>query len=260
MNQIFSPSRFIKYAAYQYRMRSKILLLTVAGAFIALSFLIFFMFMTNNYRWDSRSWTPLFFLTGALSALIYIGNSFPYFRKKDTTVSMIMLPASVFEKFVYEYMVRVVLFTLFYPLFFYLTAHIAVPIIQFIFSDREMASFSFDNVFIEVVKKEAHIFLYYVVPALYILAASLFFAGAVIARRHPLIKTLVAIGVVVLSVTGYFYFIVEEMGLKYGIGYVIENLWIKSEESALKTLLVFIIFAIITTLTYTYFKIKEKEV
>jgi len=38
MNQIFSPSRFIKYAAYQYRMRSKMIFLTITGAFIAMLF------------------------------------------------------------------------------------------------------------------------------------------------------------------------------------------------------------------------------
>ncbi len=260
MNQIFSPSQFVKYAAYQYRMRSKIMLLAVVGAFTALFFLISFLIMTNNFRWSGRSWSPLFFLTGAVAAILHIGNSFPYFRKKDTTVSMIMLPASVLEKFVYEYIVRVILFTLFFPILFYFAAHLTVSIIHFIFSAKEISSFSFDFVFNELYSESDRLLFYYALPALYVLTASLFFAGAVVAQRVPLIKTLVIIGVFVLSVTGYFYFIVEKMGLKEGIGYVIKNTWLSSEELALKSLFVLVVFAIITTLTYAYFKLKEKEV
>ncbi len=259
MNQIFSPSRFFKYAAYQYRMRSKILLLTVSGAFIALSFLIFFMFMASNFRWYSRSWPPLFFMTGAIAAILYIGNSFPYFRKKDTTVSMIMLPASVLEKFVYEYMVRVIFFTLFFPILFYLAAYLTVSIVHFIFPAKQIASFSFDFTFNELSRKSDYLLFFYVLPALYILTSTLFITGAVIARRYPLIKTLVFVGMFILSVIGYFYLIFEDMNLDDGIEYIAQRIW-ETQESAIKTMFIVIVCAIITTLTYTYYKIKEKEV
>ena len=259
MNQIFSPSRFVKYSAYQYRMRSKILLLAVVGAFIALFFLISFIFMTNNFRWNGRSWPPLFFLTGAVAAILYIGNSFPYFRKKDTTVSMIMLPASVLEKFVYEYIVRVIFFTLFFPMLFYFAAHLTVSIVHFIFPAKEIPSFSFDFVFNELHRESDRLLFFYVLPALYILISLLFVTGAVIARRFPLIKTLVIVGVFVLSVTGYFYLIFEDRNLDDGIEYIAKRIW-ETQESAIWTFIVLIYCTIITTLTYAYFKLKEKEV
>jgi hypothetical protein len=242
-------------------MRGKILLLTVAGAFVALMLFMFFILAENN-AWNNKNWNELLFLTGAIAAVPYIGNSFPYFRKKDTTISNIMIPASVLEKFVYEYFVRVVLFTLFYPLFFYVTANLTVGIAHFIFPDKAIPSFSFDLLFLKSNRESYHLLFYYVTPAFYVLASSILIAGTVIVRRFPLIKTLVVVGLFTLSVIGYFYLISEMMGLTNGIKYYVQKYysWMKAEESAIKTLLIFIIFTTITTLIYTYFKLKEKEV
>jgi len=258
MNQTFSLSRFIKYGAYQSRMRSKAMLLTVAGAFIALIFLMFFVLLGGG-NWYAKAWQPFFYLTGAIAAVLFIGNSFPYFRKKDTTVSLIMIPVSIFEKFVYEYFSRIVLFTLLYPLFFYFVAHLVVPVVQPFFPKREFVPFHFNLLFPDFNREKDTLLFYYIIPALYILIASLFFVGAVIARRYPLVKTLVSVGVFVLLVFGYFYIIFETMNLGNGFGYFAERFWGK-QENAIKTVFALIIFAIITTLTYTYFKLKEKEV
>jgi len=261
MNQIFSPSRFIKYAVYQNRMRGKILLLTVAGAFVALM-LFMFIILVENSSLINNEWNNTFFLTGVIAAILYIGNSFPYFRKKDTTISNIMLPASVFEKFVYEYFVRVVLFTLFYPLFFYVTLYLTDKITHFIFPNNIATSFNFDFLFIKSSRESDYLLFYYVAPAFYILASSILMAGTVVVRKFPLIKTLVAVGLLTLSVIGYFFLISEKMYLINGIRYYVQKYysWMESNESAFITLLIFIIFTTITTLAYTYFKLKEKEV
>lgn len=258
MNQIFNLSRFIKYGTYQFRMRNKAMLLTVAGAFIALIFLMFFVISTSH-RWNANSWQLTFYLTGAVAAILYIGNSFPYFRKKDTSVGMIMLPASVFEKFVYEYLSRVVLFTLLFPIFFSFVAHLVVPLVQYIFPKKGITSFSFDLLFPVYNRESDTLIAYYIIPALYILITSLFLAGAVIARRYPLVKTLVSIGVFVLSIIGYFYLILEKINLENGLGYFAERIWGQPED-AIKTIFALIVVTSITNLAYTYFKLKEKEV
>lgn len=258
MNQTFNLSRFIKYATYQFRMRNKAMLITVAGAFIALIFLMFFVISTS-FVMNANSWQPTFYLTGAVAAILYIGNSFPYFRKKDTSVGMIMLPASVFEKFVYEYLSRVVLFTLLFPMFFSFIAHLVVPVAQYFSPKKGIISFSFDLLFPVYNRESDTLIAYYIIPALYILITSLFLAGAVIARRYPLVKTLVSVGVFLLSIIGYFYLIMEEMKIGDSLGYFANRVW-GQEEGAIKTIFALIIVTGITTLVYTYFKLKEKEV
>jgi hypothetical protein len=239
-------------------MRSKVLLLTVAGAFIALM-LFMFIILVENSSLNHNKWNETFFLTGAIAAILYIGNSFPYFRKKDTTISNIMLPVSAFEKFVYEYFVRVVLFTLFYPLFFYVTLYLTGKITHFIFPNNIPTLFNLDSLFIKSDKESDYLLFYYVTPALYFLASSILMAGTVIVRRFPLIKTLVAVGIFVLLVVGYFYLVGEKMALLLGSQYAIK-LCIKSERSAIIISFIAIVFTTITTIVYSYFNLKEKEV
>jgi len=253
MNQIFSFLRFVKYLAYQYRMRSKIFLLTVGGAFIAMLF-VFFM-ITKGQR--SNNWEQMFWLFGVLGAVLYIGNSFPDFRKKETTVNFLMIPASVFEKFVFEFINRIVLFTIMYPVMFYFASHLSVYISGFIFPDRDISQFSFDILFDSNVPEAVKL---YFIPAVYLFIISAFFAGAVIFRRHPLIKTLVITGVFILSVFGYFRFIFQETHLGYGLDYFFNEKINNGTNILLEFLSAILVLSSITVLFYVYFKLKEKEV
>ncbi len=218
-----------------------------------------FFVISDSFVWNAGSWQPTFYLSGAVAAILYIGNSFPYFRKKDTSVGMIMLPASVFEKFVYEYLSRVVLFTLLFPIFFSFIAHLVVPIAHYFYPKKGIISFSFDLLFPVFNRESDTLIAYYIIPALYILITSLFLAGAVIVRRYPLVKTLVSLGVFVLSIIGYFYLIMEKMKIGDSLSYFANRVW-GQEEGAIKTFFALIIVTSITTLAYTYFKLKEKEV
>src|SRR5690606_26690689 len=47
---------------------------------------------------------------------LYVGHAFPAFRSKETTINYLMLPASVLEKFVFEFISRIGIILLMLPL------------------------------------------------------------------------------------------------------------------------------------------------
>ena len=249
MNQIFSPLRFFKYAAYQYRMRSKMIFLTITGAFIAMLFV--FVGIKSG---ENNSWEQMFWLFGEVGLLLYVGNSFPDFRKKETTVNFVMIPVSVFEKFVFEFIIRIVLYTVMFPVMFTLAAHLSVFISETIYPNRVYHPFNFDFLS-SFSKREVTCF----VIALYFFMISVFFSGAAVFRRYPMIKTLVITGLFLLSIFGYFNFILfDKMQLTYGMEYFFEERM--TEDMLLKFITVILVLSAITALFYGYFKVKEKEV
>ena len=254
MNQMFNPSRFFKYASYQYRMRSKMIFLTITGAFIAMLFV--FVGIKSG---ENNSWEQMFWLFGVVGLLLYVGNSFPDFRKKETTVSFVMTPVSVFEKFVFEFITRIILYTVMYPVIFYLAAHLSFYISVTLYSVRVFYPFNFDVLF--NFNKQYETVMLYVIPAVYFFMISVFFAGAAVFRRYPLIKTLVISGLFLLSVFGYFNFILfDKMKLTYGMEYFFEERIPNGTDMLLKFITVILVLSAIAVLFYAYFKVKEKEV
>lgn len=253
MNQLFSFPRFAKYAMAQMRLRRKVLLLIIASSFLTL-LITTLLFLVANKRCNEDDWMALFFTTGGISALLLIGHSFPFFRNKETCMNTLMLPASSFEKFSYEFVVKIVLFTLLYPLLFQLVAGIVPPIVEFIHPERTVLHFSFEPII--------HIRKEFALPLIcmgYLFAVSLAFAGASSIKRYPLIKTIVFVGITILLIVGYFYLLVEKLNLITGIGYVAGQAF-GDDKSAFMWAFSFLGLSSLAAWIYAFFNLKEREV
>jgi len=253
MNQIFNFSRFIKYATYQTRIRRNIYLPTIAGFSVALFLFMLFLLSVNSY-WKQNEWTVLFFTSFAITGLLLIGNAFPSLRNKEKRINMLMLPVSVFEKYTYEYIIKVVLFAILYPLLFVILSSLAVHIAGIINPDKTILSFSFDPIL-----HPRHDYVMRLIFWIYLFSSSLIFAGAAAIKKHPLIKTLLLVGTVIMGTIGYFYIIFKELRLGNGIQYVAKNT-ISDEKEAFTWLFTLLGISACTALTYAFFKLKEKEV
>lgn len=253
MNQIFNFSRFIKYATYQARIKRNIYLPTIGGFSVALFLFMLFLLSVNNY-WKQDEWTVLFFTSFAITGLLLIGNAFPSLRKKEKRINMLMLPVSTFEKYTYEYIIKVVLFAIIYPLIFVIISSLVVPIAGVINPDRTIVSFSFDPIFNPHQKHIIGLIFW-----IYLFCSSLVFAGAAAIKKHPLIKTLLFVGTVIMITIGYFYMIFEKFKLGNGIQYVVKNT-ISNETEAFTWLFTLLGISACSALTYAFFKLKEKEV
>lgn len=253
MTDIFKLPRFLKYAKAQITLQRKQLLLMISGGFIAL-FLFTLLFYGNNNYWRENDWTGLFLTSGAISALLFAGHAFPFLRSKEACQNALMIPASALEKFTYEFVLKIILFTLLFPILFQLMASTVLPLVEFIHPKKTFLPFSFDPI---LNPGEKYLSTSLVLGYFFIISVA--FAGASALRRYPLIKTLVIIGSIILLGVGYFYFLFAELNLKNGIRHIVESV-IPGEREAFIWLFYFLGISSLITLTYAYFKLKEREV
>ncbi|MDB4335028.1 hypothetical protein OAA06_01575 [bacterium] len=264
MNQVFNIKRFLRYANYNIRISQKMLLL-VFGGFTAALFLVELLIFKNNLSWTENNWASLFFVSYAIAGLLIIGNSFPFLRKRDKTLVNFVLPVSTTEKYLYELVFKVGIFTLLFLLAFSIISDIAMEFAKFLNRDRlarfadsgnpiNILPFKFEYL---LLKGEEYLFEFLLWA--FGLGFSLAFAGSVAFRKFPLIKTIILLGIIVLLIIGYFYLSFEKMDLKYGVQYVTKAI-IPDYESAIKWGFSLIGVSIVTALTYSFFKLKEREV
>lgn len=256
MNQIFNLSRFLKYASYQFGMHKKIIGLGVAGTFSVL-ILFLVLILSGQHTWMDNEWRNTFFILFSLSACLIIGHAFPFYRQKEKAISTIMIPASVFEKFISEYILRIILYTLIFPILFTLAAKLATPLATLINDRGSIMPFSLSSLFEVQVNAK---FLYTLIPLLFFTSSAFLFAGCTAFSKYPLLKTSIFITAVFIMASGYLYFIMEKMDLKNGIAYMLETGSIASDEGALNALYVTLTVSILSALSYAFFKLKEKEI
>ena len=142
MNQFFNIQRFAKYAAYDVRTNYKGYLMAAAigavGVFLWTYFLIFTSINTGsgfeerllreNFRINE---VPEVAVAIFLSCLLFFFStflllSFPALSGKKSTMNYLLLPASTFEKYLCELVVRIFIGFGLYLLIFYLMANFAI--------------------------------------------------------------------------------------------------------------------------------------
>jgi hypothetical protein len=251
MNQIFNLSRFIRYAVCRLSMQRKVLILSFTGVFISVFFISQFIIM-NGINEDRLKVFYVFSML--IGGALFIGNSFHDFRKKETALSYLMIPASAFEKYIFEYIAKIILFTLFYPILFYLAANFANSFVGFIKPSQPPCPFGFSHIF----EKSDHD-LYRFVCWIYILGSSLIYAGTTAIKKYPLLKTALFVGTIFLIVMGYVYILFEKLKLYQGIRYFLEKMF-PAPDRMIPFLHVFFIGTAMIALLYGFFKLKEKEV
>lgn len=253
MEQIFNFKRFINYARCQLALNKKSGMLKIGGSAVALFLFAIFLLGTRAIR-GAEGWHALFLGSGILAILLVVGSAFPSLRKKGEAMQFLTLPASLFEKFVFEFLVKVVLFLALYPLFFYLIGQMAVGFADFVFYKQKVIPFDF-HIMQLVRNNEA---LYLIIWGI-VFGVSLFFAGSTAFRKLPQVMTLLFIGLAISLVSGYMYIVVEEMNLGRGIGEFMEHHF-KEPELFLPYVYTFLGLSAISALAFAFFKLKEKEV
>ena len=256
-NQLFSLKRFWTYAVSSLTLHYRQLLLmtgaVAAGLVLLLSFLMFV-----NRNWSANHWFPFLTFVVPVAGLLYVGSAFPDLRSREKTIGFLMTPASSFEKFLYEFIERIVFFCVLFPILLYAVGNLTLRMIWVIKNAMNIPfsaeSLFYGHFFEKVAIEEAqHLLVLGVFSAL-----SLAFAGATVFRKLPLVKTIIFVCMLLFSIVGYFVLIFERMHLN--------RPWLEPYLENLGEQKIFTLFAILlgvfilTILSFAYFKLKEKEV
>lgn len=219
-----------------------------------------FMHLTN-LRFLERSFSnnyhiPVFLFAFFGGCLIWCGQAFPGFRSKEKSMDYLMTPASSFEKFLFEFINRILLFLILFPIIYWAVTNVVTGIFHHYIPEYINYKFVYgDLIGSNLSNRELTL-----AASLGFLMFTLPFTVATYFQKMPLLKTILIVALLV--------------GIYFGIGFILfKGLHIQEYRLANGRLLFMYnaedgklagIFAAIlgniVILVIGYFKIKEKEV
>ncbi len=192
--------------------------------------------------------------------ILYVGHSFPAFRSKERAMNYLMLPASHFEKFLLEFVLKICLLIVMLPLLYWLTFHLQ----GYFFSIFTAEPFQAVGIHY-LTKLDAPGEVYptevkWMIGSAIMLALTLGFTGSTIFIRQPLVKTLFSVAIIIMFFTAYSYVVLVELGVS---NYLNPGNMLLLPNDDVEVLLSFTgasVFSSLVMLFVAYRKLKEKEV
>lgn len=130
MNQFFNIKRFGRLLSYDLKINYKQYLIAAAICFAAVFVVTYIDIDTWNieYKYLFYKAYLISLLIFAAGFVVYAGLSFPAFSSKKSTISYLMLPASTFEKFTAEFILRIILGLILSLLIFWVAVNCAAEV------------------------------------------------------------------------------------------------------------------------------------
>lgn len=255
---IFSGKRFQLLVKQHFIHNAQFLLLSI-GAYVGVIFIVLSLVQVGNSLEPHRLEIFQAFLIGFVTVfgILYVGHSFPAFRSKESTISYLMLPASVLEKFLFEFFSRIGIILLTLPLLFWITFHLQGYFFA-LFTDQIFKSVGLQH--LVKIDDDVPALIYWLTSGGVLFALSLAFTGAAMFMKQPLVKSLFAVAMIVMFFGGYSYIIVEYVGVgRYNPPDTL--LLVPTEEETAITFFTIAFFAASAVMLFVaYCKLKEREV
>ena len=281
-NQFFNTRRFCKLIYNDLLINYKQYILTIIGAFILGLVIIYLNIPRAHYGefrhiFDASKYTQLFimFLFGLG---VFVGTAFPSLNSKVNISGYLLIPASTFEKFLSQFLIRIVAGLSLFLVIFWLDAHIArlISISQMIDYETKLHcadgakiidKFNFKMLFINFTDKNDSIHYLDMTGIMACIFTTIniglyLFSVKLCFRKLALVKTLISFAVViycfVISWAIFMHiFYPETIGFRINMsGYELSNginiisMW----------MMIMLYAAPVFLLPFGYFKLKEKQV
>jgi hypothetical protein len=202
------------------------------------------------------------FLVGfvLIFGILYAGHAFPAFRTKESTINYLMLPGSLFEKFLLEFIVRIVFMIVALPLLYWITFHLQGYAFS-MFTSLPFEPLGIQNLTrVDSGEENFPMLIKLMVGSVVMLGFVVSFTGAAMFSIQPLVKSLFSVAIIVLFFMGYSFLIAENFGLNtYNPP---SDMWLVplDDSDGLILLSSIFIFTSLVMLIVAYLKLKEKEV
>lgn len=257
-NNIFSWKRF-QLLFRQHFIHNAQFLMLATGAYVGVIFIVLSLVQAANELkpHDLEEFQALMIALVTVFGILYVGHSFPAFRTKESTISYLMIPASALEKFVFEFLIRIVLVLLTLPLLYWLIFHLQGYFFT-LFIDQV-----FEPIGVQYILKiddNVPALIYALITGAVMFALSLAFTGSAMFTKQPLVKSLFAVATIVLFFVGYSILVIEYLGFgKYNPPE--EMVLVPLDETNALTAVTLAFFAGTAVMLFVaYQKLKEREV
>ena len=268
MNQFFNIKRFGRLLAYDLKINYKQYLIAAAICLIAV-FVVSYVII-DDYIIEHGQVINMYaqsLMICFAGYVVFAGLSFPAFSSKKSTISYLMLPASTFEKYTAEFIIRIILGGIFFVLIFWISANCAAEVKCFAYNLENHTNlsanhFSLSNLINNIfyIRSQYNVFeartittedlsvkMFFVTLVVFGFSVRLFF------KRFGLVKT-AASGIAILLIVFYslFYFGNRESSM-----FLVTNFQVMFFNRFIAIIL--IIFCVTLLLT-GYYKLKEKKI
>jgi hypothetical protein len=259
-NNIFSTKRFLLLFKQHVIHNTQFLALS-AGAYIGVVFIVLSLTQVGNDLRPHEMEAFQGFLVAFVSVfgLLYVGYSFPAFRSKESAINYLMVPASVLEKFIFEFVSRVGLILLTLPLLYWVTFHLQGYVFT-IFTEATFEPIGVQHLVKLDVPADYQLLIYSLTVGGILFVLSLAFTGAAMFSKQPLVKSVFAVALIIMFYVGYSYIIIEHLGVgKYNPP---EHMMLVplNENKVLTFFSVALLAGTIVMLFVAFRKLKEREV
>lgn len=252
--------------AKQHYIENKKLLLYASIAYIGIIFLFLSIVQISKDRepHSLEAFRGFIIVFVAVFGILYTGYSFPAFRNKETTITYLMLPSSILEKFLFEFITRLSIVVILLPGLFWLTFHFQGYFFN-LFTVEPFESFGFAQVLEVGLPNEIQVYeleswFRTMIIAFVMLGFVFPFTGGAMFSKQPLVKTLFSVALIMIFYVACAYVIVEPLGIgKYQPN---ESMWLipNSKKGVIQFFGTLAILGNLVMLFVAYRKLKEREV
>jgi hypothetical protein len=272
LQQHFSLKRFYEYLVFDILSNLKKYLIFI-GVLVIVLLLIDFLAIEkgSSFRTTENGLTEYFFRINTYQVLyvsaflitivLAVGSSFSALRKKDSTTSYLLLPASILEKYLVEFLLRIVVFSLLFTFIFWIDFKLAASLYNFLNLEyfTEIPNFGFFDIF----PKNMNPLDRKVISLSMLSFASFLFASATFFKKNVILKMVLLVGVFGLA-TFLFSVLLSHLFLPNEVSGFQVRVFDRFLENRLNTiqLCIYVIgtFSSLFLLPLGYFKLKEKQV
>lgn len=262
-NNLFSLRRFMLLFKQSFMVNKKLIGISLAGltGIIFIS-LVLFQSVSKFQIWNpgrSMATFQLFFFS---LGIVYSSLSFPSFRSKEKTMFYLMLPASNFEKFIFEFLTRIIAFILFMPFIFWMTANIEGAIVHRFIPESIGFYYRFPfETFLKTFNHKDTLEGWHkfsnIQTGLFVFVAA--FAGASYFSKSPLMKTIFMFLIIFGGFSLFTYLLYKGLNLNENNLSIERIPFIKSRDQGAVFTALLITTVNLALLSIAWFSLKEKE-
>lgn len=269
-NNIFNGKRFVNLVKqYLFHNYSGILLGVPVLFGISLVAITFLQFINGDNQSNQEEYFLIFVFAYIVIGAFYVGSAFPAFRNKEESLSYLMVPGSVLEKYQVQFIFYPFLYLLVFPLLYFSAYQLSSGFMYVVnpnFIAFDLLDF-FQNIIVTRIYSDGNIIseinnLPLVISIGFSIAMAFFF-GATTFKKFATLKTLFGLVIYIGLCIGMIYFIMEN--LNWGQyhptedGLYLAPIGSKDQEIISFLILVCLSFGLIFSIV-AFLKIKEKEV
>lgn len=251
--------RFVALCKQSLIINKRAIWITLGGSSVILFFLLYFLQASQQFSdWDNVDYSGVFAFIFFPLGILYSGLSFPAFRSKEKSMAYLMLPLTQAEKFLFEFLTRILLFMVIIPPLFWIVANLEGAVVHYFVPELAHYRFSFGEAWLKLTSHGyfAGWTLFAVVQG-WLFSLLLFFTGASHFSRMPFQKTWFSFGALFFGYTFFILFLGKLLGLQGIVN--IRMFFFKTDQSAIAALGLAIGVINLCLLAISWFRLKEKE-